>query len=353
MAILRAILEFLRSRRLALGLMIVILATILIGAVFLPEPVAQRVVFKALWFNALLVLLVVNTGFCFFSRIHLRSWTLVSSGMILFHLSFVGVFAGVFVNNLFYFHGSMRLTEGETIGMSDPVGYDRVELGRFFNESWLRGEVTFHKLHTDYKDGNEKKGAAYEISIDDGMRSVTGVAYTTRHLTFNGFKLFRDKEGYAPLFMLSHRDGKELYGAYVSLQSFKQEDGTYLHTTGTRQEGPGSADFPQIPGIEQQYKIQFTYHPPKLEKGSSTASFKVWELDRAQEHGQGPFVHEGRAPLGERTYFRNHALSLKEVRYWASIDVRYDPGQPIVLASFWVGFVGLVLTAVARLNKKA
>lgn len=351
MTILKKIFDFFRSKYLALGLMVVILVTILVGTVFLSEPVAQKFVFKALWFNALLVLLVLNTACCFFSRIHRRSWTLVSSGMILFHLSFVAMFAGIFVNNLFYFNGSLRLTEGETIGLGEPIGYDQVELGRFFKQSWLRGVVTLHKLHTDYRDGQEKKGAACEISVVDGTRSVTGVVYPTHHLMFNGFKFFRDKEGFAPLFMLSDRSGKELYGAYVSLQSFKQKDGTFIHTTGTKQEGPGSADFPQIPDITQLYKIQFTYHPPKLEKGISEASFKVWEFDQRKEYGQGLLIYEGTAPLGDKVSFGDHALSMKDVRYWASMDVLYNPGQPLVLASFWVGFAGLVLTAVARFKK--
>jgi len=348
---LQEIFEFFRSKLLALVLMLLILVVIFIATVFLPVQTAQHLVFSSLWFNALLILIVINTACCFFSRLHRRGWTVVSSGMVIFHLSFVAMFAGIVVNGLFHFKGSLRLTEGETIGMGNPVGYDQLESGRFFNQSWLRGDVTFQKLHTDYKVGNVSKGPACEISVVEGARQVTGVIYPTHHLMFNGFKLFRDKEGYTPLFMLSDKNGKELYGAYTALQSFKQADGTYLYTTGTKQGGPGSADFPQIPNIAQLFKIQFTYHPPKLEKGISAATFKVWEYDKGKQDGQGRLIFEGTAPMGGKASFGDYSLSMKEVRYWASMEVLYNPAQTIVFGSLWAGLAGFSLTMFGRMRR--
>lgn len=350
--ILQKIFEALRSKLLALALMLLILVVITIATVFLQDQIAHQLVFSSLWFNGLLVLLVLNTACCFFSRIHLRGWTLVSTGMIIFHLSFVAMFAGIIIDSLFHFKGSLRLTEGESIGMANPTGYDQIIAGRFFKQSWLRGDVNFLKMHTDYKVGNEKKGPACEISVVEGARLVSAVIYPTHHLEFNGFKFFRDKEGYAPLFMISDRNGKELYGGYVSLQSFQQKDGTYIYTTGTKQYGPGSADFPQIQNVPQLFKIQFTYHPPQLEKGVAEASFRVWEYDKGKNGGQGRLVFEGAAPLGEKVVFGDYGLSMKEVRYWASMDVLYNPGQPIVLVSFWTALAGLAISMFGRLYRR-
>lgn len=353
MMMLQKIFEVLRSKLLALALMLLILVVITVATVFLPDQIAHQLVFSSLWFNGLLVLLVLNTACCFFSRIHRRGWTLVSTGMIIFHLSFVSMFAGIIIDSLFHFKGSLRLTEGESISMASPTGYDRVIVGRFFKQSWLRGDVNFLKMHTDYMVGNEKKGPACEISVVEGTRLASTVIYPTHHLEFNGFKFFRDKEGYAPLFMLSARNGKELYGGYVSLQSFKQKDGTYIYTTGTKQYGPGSADFPQIQSVPQLFKIQFTYHPPKSEKGVAEASFRVWEHDKWKNDGQGPLVFEGVAPLGEKVIFGDYGLSMKEVRYWASLDVLYNPGQLTVFISYWTALAGLSLSLLGRMRRSA
>lgn len=353
MGILRKVFDFLRSRALALALMIVILATISVTTAVLPEPVGRRLVFYSLWFNALLVLLVLNTACCFFSRIHRRGWNIISTGMIIFHLSFVGMFAGITVNSLVYYKGAMRLTEGESVEVRDPNAYDGEYWGRFFKHEWMRGVLTFHKLHTQYKEGALNKGVADEISIVDGNQHARGIIYPTRHLAFNGFKFFRNKDGFAPLFVLYGKDGRELYGAYVSLQSFEQKKGVFLYTTGTKKEGPGSAEFPQIAGMPPLFKIQFTYHLPKLESGIKKASFKVWEYDRDKKNGQGRLLYEGTAPLGEKVSFGDYALSMKEVRYWTSIDVLYNPGQPIVLTSLWVGLGGIVVTTIGRLMRKS
>lgn len=272
--------------------------------------------------------------------------------MVIFHLSFVAIFAGVIVDSLFFYRGALRLTEGESIEMVDPNAYDEEYWGRFFNHQRMRGVVTFHKLHTQHKEGNVNKGVANEISIVDGDRHAKGIIYPTRHLAFNGFKFFRNKDGFAPLLVLYDRHGKEIYGAYTSLQSFEQKDKSLLYVTGTKQGGPGSMDFPQIQNMPPLFKIQFTYHLPKLKDGIKNASFKVWEYDKDKKNGQGRLVFEGTAPLGEKVVFGDYALSMKELRYWASMDMLYNPGLPLIFTSLWIGFGGIILTTVARLIKR-
>jgi hypothetical protein len=350
MAILRPVFDFLRSKALALGLMIVILAAIFVGTVFLPEPVGRRMVFRAFWFNALLVLLVLNTAFCFFSRIKRRAWDLAYAGTVIFHLSFLGMAAGVIVDSLFYYRGALRLTEGESLAFADPNAYDEEFWGPFFNHQRMRGTVTLHKLYTQYKEGNLNKGVANEISIVDGDRRAREIIYPTRHLAFDGFKLFRNRDGFAPLLVLSDRRGRELYGAYIPLQSIRAtEKSEPLYATGTRQ-APGVMDFPQIEGMPPLFHIQLVYHLPKRTVDRNRATFTVFEASDSHTERRKP-LFEGTVPMGKRAVFGEYALEMREVRYWASMDVVYAPGQPLILASFWIGFSGLVMTAVARFSK--
>lgn len=354
MAFFGKLLAFFRSTLLALVLLIAILVSCIVGAAALPVPVGRVVVFSSLWFNGLLILLVLNAAFCFFRAARFRNLNPVSGGIIVFHLSFILLFAGIVYNSLFYYKGALRLTEGESMALGDPNVYDEEYWGPFFNHQWMRGTVTLHKLYTQYKEGNLNKGVANELSIVDGNRHAKGIIYPTRHLAFNGFKFFKNKDGFAPLLVLYDRHGKEIYGAYTSLQSFKQKDKSLLYVTGTKQDGPGSIDFPQIQNMPPLFKIQFTYHLPKLKNGIAKASFKIWEYSKDKKNGQGRLVYEGTAAMGQNVVFSDHALSMQEVRYWASMDVRYNPGLPLILTSLWIGLGGIILTTVARLinNKR-
>ena len=242
----RKIFDFLASSKLAMVLLILILGCCVAGVTILRQQRAYTLIFDTLWFNGLLVLLMVNVACCFFGRIWGRKVTIISFGMILFHLSFVAMFAGIVYNSLFYFRGSMRLTEGETLLNGERQSYDSVERGRFFKLSRLKGETTLNGLHIGYKVDGVDKRRAYDVSVGNGSAQKQEIIYLTKSLEYNGFKYFPDQEGYSVLTVLYDEQGKEIYGAFVPLQSLKQLDKTTFYTTGTK-DGPGFFKFPQKP----------------------------------------------------------------------------------------------------------
>jgi cytochrome c biogenesis protein ResB len=314
---------------------------------FFPEKQAQALIFSSLWFNSLLILLVVNIAFCFFSRIWRRKITPVLLGMILFHLSFVFIFAGIVYNSLFYFYGAIRLSEGETLSNTVPQSYDLAEWGRFFKHSRLMGETTLVQLHTHYKVNNADKGVANEIVVGDGNDRKKGFVYITNHMNYNGFRYFRDRDGFSLLVILYDKHGRELYGAYAPLQSLKQKDGTYLYTSGTSV-GPGSFPFPQDP-LNPLLNLQISYYLDPKKERAGQVYFQVWPF-RAEHPAKGEkIIAKGMAAIREKFQAGDYFLSVDEVRYWASINVRYDPGLLIILTSFWVGLGGMILTTIARL----
>ena len=85
-SVIRKIYKFLSSVKLAMVLLITILACCVAGVTIWRGAEAGRLIFGTLWFNGILSLLVVNVAFCFFPRMWGRRLTLVSFGMILFHL---------------------------------------------------------------------------------------------------------------------------------------------------------------------------------------------------------------------------------------------------------------------------
>lgn len=347
----RKIYDFLASSKLAMALLIAILISCVAGVTIFRQQRAWEVIFSTVWFNGLLVLLVVNVACCFFGRVWHRKLTVISFGMILFHLSFVAMFCAIVYNSLFYFEGSMRLTEGEVLPNADPLSYDSVRQGRFFSYSRLRGETSLIKMHRGYRVAGEDKRAAYEIGVGEGSRKKKGIIYLTHNLDYRGFTYFPDKEGYSLLVALIDKNGKDLYGAHVPLQSLKKsEKDSYLYTTGTK-DGPGSFPYPQEP-LKPHLALQLAYLPSALKERGGDVMYQAWPLRASTMQPDKDKVAEGKAAVGEIFTVGEDQLSVREVRYWVGMTVRYEPGKPIVLASLWVGFAGMVITTIGRMTRR-
>ncbi len=372
--ILRRIYKFLSSAKLALVLLITILACCIVGVTIYRGERAWSLIFNTLWFNGLLVMLVVNVAFCFFPRMWGRKLTLISFGMILFHLSFVAILGGIVYNGFFYFRGTIRLTEGETLPNGVPQSYDVLNYGRFFNFSKLRGETTLVKMHTGYKVDGADKRAAYEIAVGEGILKKQDIIYITKNLEYRGFKYFNDKEGYSLLIIVYDKLGREIYGAHVPLQSLLQKDGSYLYTIGTKQ-GPGTLSFPPSQ-LKPFFNMQAVYRPDPKKERSGEVFFALWPLgkgntgtshppippssagepsihsrpEEADAEKEKPFA-EWKAKVGERYDAGDYLLEVREVRYWTGMTVRYDPGHPIVLASLCVALAGMLIAFIGRMRR--
>jgi len=346
----RIVYDFLASAKLAMFLLVVILVSCLAGTTVYRDKKAWEVIFSTLWFNALLILLVVNVACCFFGRIWGRRVTLVSAGMILFHLSFVSMFAGIVYNSLFYFRGTIRLTEGETLPSKDPQSYDLIDHGRFFSFKLLKGETTLVKMHTGYKVDGMDKRAAYEVFLNAGPLNKTEIIYPTRHLNFRGFKYFPDKEGYSALVVLYDLTGKELYGAHLPLQSLRGSENSFIYTTGSK-DGPLALMFPQLP-VKPVFNLNVSYKPDASKERAGEATFDVYPLnEKSGQLADKPLFSVG-AKIGSSAEVGSYRLSVKEIRYWTAMAVRYEPGHPIILASMWVGLFGMTLTTFARMFRR-
>ena len=351
----RKIYDFFASAKLAMALLVVILACCLTGVTIVRGERAWILIFNSLWFNAILVLLVVNVACCFFGRIWGRRLTVVSFGMILFHLSFVAVLCGVIYSSLFYFRGTIRLTEGEVLSSGDPQSYDMIDAGRFFDFSQLKGETSLIKMHTGYKVSGDDKRAAYEVSVGERGNKKQGIIYITHKLTHKGFDYFNDREGYSLLVTLADKQGRDLYGAHLPLQSIRQKDEGYLYSTGYKVGGtvkPAAIQFPGLPE-KPRFALQVTYHVSKLKERGGEVTYQLTSLDKNGMPINGPPFATGKASIGGLFSAGEYVLSAKEVRYWVAMMVRYEPGKPIVLASLWVGLAGMLITTIGRMFKKS
>lgn len=347
----RKIYNFLASAKLAMVLLVVILVCCIAGVTVVRDKQAWNVIFSTFWFNGVLVLLIINVGCCFFGRIWGRRVTLVSFGMILFHLSFVVMFAGIVYNSLFYFRGSIRLTEGETLPNNDPSSYDSVDMGRFFSFSKLRGDTSLIKMHKGFKVNGVDKRVAYEVSVGVGPARKNAIIYLTKHLDHRGFSYFPDKEGYSALAVVSDLQGQEVFGGFLALQSFvTKQDGAYIYTIGTK-DAPAVINFPPEPNTPLM-GLNITFRPDRNAEKSGNVYFDVYPVSKSDAKGPGQLLSSGRVSVGESFIAGRYTLAIKEIRYWTAMTVRYEPGKPIVLTSLWIGLFGVTLATFARMFNK-
>jgi cytochrome c biogenesis protein ResB len=350
----RRIYDVLASVKLAMALLIIILVCCVLGVTVWRGGEAGRVIFGTLWFNGILVLLVVNIACCFFGRIWGRRVTVVSLGMILFHLSFVLMLLAIAYNSLFYFRGSIRLTEGEVLPSSDMQSYDAIDKGRYFGFTRLRGETSLIKMHTGYKVSGEDKRAAYEISVGEEKNRTQDIIYITHKMTHRGVDYFNDKEGYSLLLMLSDRTGQELYGVHVPLQSIVLGKDRFEYSTGYSVNGVVTKEVIPFPVSPERPAIalQVEYVPAKLKERAGDVRFLAYPLNADGFPAREKALADGKTAVGEKFKIGDYFIEAKEVRYWVGMLIRYEPGKPIVLASLWIGLGGMIITTIGRMARK-
>jgi hypothetical protein len=340
--------RFLVSPKLAIAVLIFVLACCVVGVTALRGERAWALIFSTIWFNAVLVLLAISSAAAFFNRIWRRKLTIASVGMIVFHLSFAALLAGVVYNALFHFRGVLRLTEGEKLPNGKLDSYDVVELGRLFDLRWLQGETTLIRMHRRYTVDGQEKRAAYEIQVGEPGSQTSGIIYVTRDLEHDGVRYLCAKEGYSVLVVMADREGREVYGAHIPLQSLKQPDGAFLYATG-QATGPASFPFP-FPPEQPKFEMMLTYRPSAVEDRGGEVGFQV-----VPREGHDPPASEqkGLVTIGGSFDAGEFTLSPREVRYWVGMDVRYDPGLKLILTSLCLGLGGMTITFVGRLRQGA
>jgi cytochrome c biogenesis protein ResB len=338
---------FLVSPRLAIALLVTVLVCCLIGVTVFKGAEAGQKIFATLWFNGLLVLLAISSAAAFFSRIWKRKLTLVSAGMILFHVSFAALLGGIVYNSLFSFWGILRLTEGETLPNAQIESYDEAERGRFFSPSLLTGETTLVKMHANYEVSGENKRAAYELAVESGEERKRGIIYPTEYLRFEGMRFFASKEGYSVLVVLYEKDGKETYGVFVPLQSYKQPDESYVYATGTSA-GPIPFHFPPPP-MDPRAVLQLTYLPDRATERAGKVRIEAQEIG-PKASGE---KRDEQVEIGKRLQLETLGIAPMEIRYWVGIEVRYDPGLVIILSSLTLGLAGMTMTFIGRVRQGA
>jgi hypothetical protein len=383
---------FLRSTKLAIVLLVLVLLFSLLGTILSPA-LGREIIFSSLWFNFLLILLIVNILFCNFKRIKRLSVKSVLSvetvssvesvsplspltdertkrlhglnflslfGSIIFHFSFVLLFIGVIYNSLFFFEGGIRLTEGESLSCGDEQNYDWMRKGRFFKIVKLQdlGEIYFHKLYPSYYVKNDYKGVANKIVLRPGMNQSgsyqesnkkEGIIYVNSPLKYKGFEFYQEMDGFSPLFVFRDEWRRVLGGGYAPLNAVRRSKGDFNYLGGFL-----------FPLENPLYYIWSVYFPKtKNEKAKVFLEIKQIFSPSQSMHQNGTYQGEkgkrlfkGKVFLKEMASAGNFFISVDEIRFWSRMKIIYRPGLSLIFSSFWLALGGISLTTLTKWGRR-
>lgn len=253
-------------------------------------------------------------------------------------------------DNLFFFEGGIRLTEGESLSCSDEQNYDWIKKGRFFEISKLKdlGEIYFHKLYPSYYVRGDYKGQANKIVLRTENNGKDAVVFVNNPLKYKGFEFYRDEDGFSPLFVFRDRWGRVLGGGYAPLHAVKRPDGTFNYV--------GGFPFPPANPFFYLWSVYF----PETKNEEAKVFLEIEQIPSTNQsmHQNGAYQgEEGRGLFKEKVFLKemvpvgNFSISADEVRYWSRLKVIYRPGLPLIFSSFWLALGGISLTTITKMTK--
>ncbi len=285
-------------------------------------------------------------------------------GNLLFHLSLVGVLAGLAWSNLLGFRGSVVVVEGR--GFANVITqYDDFSAGSLVDTDELEPfRLTVDSFEAKFETGRVQRGAARVFDAD--LTFVEGDKETKRRLTVNdpyttagGSQVNLLGHGYAVHVTVTDGKGDVAFsgpqvflpqdGNFASVGVVKAPDarpkrlafeGIFLPTAVLDEGGPRSV-FPDA--LEPELWLNGWYGDPAEETGRPESIYTLDTTGLEPVPGDGGERLRARMKPGSGFTLPDNLGSVQFDGYsrWVKLQVSRTPGNPLALASVLVGTLGL------------
>jgi cytochrome c biogenesis protein len=296
------------------------------------------------------------------------------TGNLLFHLSLIGILAGVALGHFFGFKGAVLVTQGT--GFSDTVtSYDSLTLGPAVTPQTL---PNFSLILNNFT-------ATYQESGDQFAQPRSFNAYVTwkasqaskpqnvdlevnAPLNVNGTNIFLEGHGYSPVVEVKDGKGHVLFDGPVTFlgqDSYFDSSGAIkapAYTTGGTDLGfqgwflptafvsSGTMPASVFPAAQNPMLVLSAYAGNLNMNGGEDQS--VYSLDttymkQLDVKTPGEAAAAGNAlelKPGQTAKLPNNdgSISFVGVKQWIQLDIAYDPGQKVVLPAAILAVLGLI-----------
>jgi cytochrome c biogenesis protein len=296
------------------------------------------------------------------------------TGNLLFHLSLIGILAGVALGHFFGFKGAVLVTEGT--GFADTVtSYDSLTLGPAVGAQDLPNfAFTLNRFTATYQESGDQFAQPRTFDAYVTWKSSQAAkpenidVQVNQPLTINGTNVFLEGHGYSPVVEVKDGKGHVLFdGPQIFLEQDEFFDssgaikapsytagGTDLGFQGwflpTAFVSSGAMPASVFPAAQNPMLILSAYAGNLNVNGGADQS--VYSLDTSgmkqlSVKAKGASAASGNAlelKVGQTATLPNNlgSITFVGVKQWAQFNIASDPGQKVVLPSAVLAVLGLI-----------
>ena len=262
------------------------------------------------------------------NRIHAEKNRFGVFGTPLFHVCILIVLLAVFAGKAGRMEGAMELVEGQMLTESHQ-NYVILNEGALFGEDHQGFGIRLEKFYPDYREADgPPRGMASKLSIiEDGQIVEEGVVYSNRYIVYKGVSIYQSEYGFAPLLIMTDKDGREITGSYVVT---KDEAGTGVYSSSFFAGDTGiEGDVVVYPGALNEYSSEYGVDIPD----EPQIALRLYVGDQV--------IFDDTLGLNESVNLGDISVGFYDLKYWSWFYVVKDQGTYVVFAGLFFGTIGL------------
>ncbi|GAB3230060.1 cytochrome c biogenesis protein ResB [Glycomyces halotolerans] len=299
---------------------------------------------------------------------HLRE-----TGNLLFHTSIILILVGVAAGSLFSWYGNRILSEGEQFAYCNNLQqYDEYGLGAYVDETALpRFCIRLDSFEAEFSDGGPTSYNA-EVTYTAGEETDDYDLRVNHPLNIDGANVFLIGHGYTPVVTYTDRYGETftVHQPFLSMDAALNSEGAFKFPDAHYNPETGEVDPGAETGFDAVLVPTFDDATPMLigtdpELNNPVLALTAYQGDLGLSDGMPESVYsvnEEQIASGELTELNDEVevigigdtmelpdgstLTFDGVEQYAVLQVRHDPGGPIVLGGAVV-LIGALLPALA------
>ncbi|HRL79881.1 MAG TPA: cytochrome c biogenesis protein ResB [Propioniciclava sp.] len=291
-------------------------------------------------------------------------------GNILFHLSFVVMLVGLGWNSLWGYKGEVITVEGQAFS-NNLTQYDDFTAGAAFTPADLAPFTVWIDTFTaKFETGEVQRGAAREFTADVRVAHADGTPEQARievnePLVVDGTQIHLIGHGYAPVVTVTDPTGQVAFsgpvvflpqdGNFTSMGVIKAPDarpnylgfeGYFLPTAVVDEQGPRSV-FPDA--LAPELFLTVWTGEPRTETGTPESVYSLNKDGLTQMRtADGTLVTFKIEPGQIVDLPDGSTLSFDDWRRWTKLQVSYEPGLWLVIASVLIAVAGVSASLYVR-----
>jgi cytochrome c biogenesis protein len=298
---------------------------------------------------------------------------LKESGNLAFHFALLAILVGVGLGSWYGWHGNRILVEGKEF-CNTLAQYDESSLGPRVSASGLPDFcLNLTDFRADFRDTGQPAGFQATVDVSRNGADRTAAFTVNQPLRLDGASVYLLGHGYAPIVRYTDRFGKAQTATapFLSTDANQTSEGAVLFPDVNVDPATGARDPSLQMGFEGLYLPTAPDQPPYVRsrfpaerspallltayRGNlgldAGIPSSVYSIDQGQvSRGALKPVGEGKLLRPGETWTLDDGSTLEFVGTapYATLSVRYDPGQKIALAGAVLVLIGLLFSLSGR-----